>query len=224
MGTIIGILIGFLIGVATGIYISRKMREALESELQIERGFNGTTPAPAAAEPTAEDKAVNEIDAFLEQDAEEQREIEANTKHIPVTDSSKKTIVKVTTPPTDQTYIIQPRDTWAGVARKIGAKQIDLIKLDKDPRFGFTITRKTNGDISYESRFPRLKNQDGATLVSLIADQGEEAWISKTTANKALGWGFNRFKKALEYLQRNRYIKTIDEKKNRGAKYAVKAK
>lgn len=66
------------------------------------------------------------------------------------------------------------------------------------------------------------KNEDAAALLRIIAKAGPTAWISKTTANKELGWGFRRYQSALDYLMRNRYIKKIEAKKNRGQKLEVK--
>lgn len=66
------------------------------------------------------------------------------------------------------------------------------------------------------------KNEDAAALLRIIAKVGPTAWVSKTTANKELGWGFRRYQSALDYLMRNRYIKKIEAKKNRGQKLEVK--
>lgn len=99
--------------------------------------------------------------------------------------------------------------------------------VPSDPDVGDFLdhSTKTNRELRDEAiaaKQAAMKNEDGQALFGLIAKLGPDAWISATTINSELRWGFNRAKAALGYLERNRYIKKIDAKKNRGAQYDVK--
>ena len=99
--------------------------------------------------------------------------------------------------------------------------------VPSDPDVGDFLdhSSKTNRQLRDEAiaaKQAAMKNEDGQALFGLIAKLGPDAWISATTVNNELKWGFNRFKAAIGYLERNRYIKKLDTKNNRGAQYDVK--
>lgn len=162
MGTIIAILIAFGIGVAAGLQRGKNDRQHLESELMIERGFNGKEPKPEV--PT---------------EAKIRRKVE---KGGPV-----------------------PTDPDVG----------DF--LDHS-----TKTNKQLRDEAVAAKLASMKNEDGQAVYALIAKLGPDAWISAKTIGRELKWGFHRAKAAIAYLERNRYVKKLDTKKNRGAQYDAK--
>lgn len=67
-----------------------------------------------------------------------------------------------------------------------------------------------------------IKNEDAQALLRVIAKLGPTTWISKSRVQMELGWGFRRYQSAMKYLLRNRYVKQLDAKKNRGAQLEVK--
>jgi hypothetical protein len=97
-----------------------------------------------------------------------------------------------------------------------------LDDTEKDPRDVAIANIDDHSTEAHKAVYAKIKNEDAQELYALIAKLGPDEYISKTTVSTYLGWGYARQKMALNYLVRNRYIKQINEKANKGTQYEAK--